>query len=139
MLRGIAIDAHPTGSLYICNPPPQGSDEDWVILSGSNVLFIRHSLQEAGFRYDDNYNFIDSYRKNNLNLLVARSRIYYETFIEATELAKARNILGRNERVKLFCSVLDDSRKTTIHWKFRTVLDYMSKVRYSIESILRHR
>lgn len=67
-------------------------------------------LNEHGFNADDDefYDTSDftSYRQGNINLIVTADPTFAGLFRVATELCKERNVMNRNERVRVFQSIL---------------------------------
>lgn len=98
-----------TGSRYICDPPPMDTDEDYIVLAHDFSLSILY-YEIHGFKkfqekdYPDP-NFI-SLRLGEYNLIVTKSEAYYNRFCAATELAKKRNLLNKEDRINLFDMVL---------------------------------
>lgn len=101
---------YPTGSRYICYPPPENTDEDYVVLIGKNKSsLIKTLLFIHGYRYNGNdYGESDffSVKKNQdgvlVNLIVTEYDDFYQQWIHATEDAKERNLLNKEDRIKLF-------------------------------------
>ena len=106
------IAAYPTGSRYICTPPPQGTDNDTVILA---KVGYEKALEEQGFHY--NMSEVDyeteghflSWRKGEENYIVTCEQEFYDRFVKATDLAKLLNLKNKAHRIALFQAVLYDN------------------------------
>lgn len=104
----------PTGSRYICSPPPVDTDDDTIILV--DELPLVEGMESIGWKLDvgksDNPEVYThapdygirwvSYRKGIKNLIYTNDRTYYIKFVAATELAKKMNLVNKADRVKLF-------------------------------------
>lgn len=104
------ISYFPTGSKYICNPPVITTDEDWMYLvndlDDTHLYLSSEGWVVSGVSYNTIENMWASYRKGVINLLVTNSQDHYNKFEAATELAKKRNLLNKEDRVALFRSVV---------------------------------
>lgn len=98
-------NSFPTGSNYICYPPVTNTDIDHMFLV-YNIEETEDTLIEEGWTKcgADGYaaNGWCAYRKGNLNALLTDDQEHYDKFEAATELAKKRNLLNKEDRVKLF-------------------------------------
>jgi hypothetical protein len=107
LLDKVCIYWHPTGSRFTCDPPVMNTDEDYVCLMVDSGV-----LETLGFHCttgeNDNYDISEftTWRYGRFNLVVTDSMKFYEKFVEATNEAKAKNILDKGERIKLFQMVL---------------------------------
>jgi hypothetical protein len=50
--------------------------------------------------------YFESWRLGSINLIVTDRPAFFERFLAATALAKARNIMGKADRIRLFQQVL---------------------------------
>jgi hypothetical protein len=101
-----------TGSRVICDPPPMGTDEDYVCLAHPSTEGV---LVTAGFemsidpeKYEDLPDFIP-YRCGEFNVIVTEDPQFYALFVEATEEAKRLNLTDKSDRIALFQRVLYDN------------------------------
>lgn len=98
-----------TGSRYICRPAPTDTDEDYIALM---VKGMEKSLTLAGFVQNTNEERYDAmpdfwaFRLGEFNVIVTFDEGFYRRFCEATETAKARNLLQKSDRIALFQKVL---------------------------------
>lgn len=98
-----------TGSRYICNPAPTDTDDDYIVMYHTGVSGY---LCETGFDLNTDQELYDAmpdfmaWRKGDLNVVVALDQCFFDRFCAATELAKARNIPAKPDRIALFQSVL---------------------------------
>jgi hypothetical protein len=105
-----AIAYYPTGSRYICSPAPTDTDEDYVVLlRPGSKRYIETWMQAEGFElHGRQYNSAEfwSFKKNEngtvVNYITSDNPEFYENFILATEEAKSRNLLNKEDRIKLF-------------------------------------
>lgn len=110
----LVLDMEPTGSRVIMNPPPEGRDEDWVVLVSDLVAAITY-LQGRGFTLDGNPSMyaneeFRSTRKGDLNLIIVEQREVYDRYVLATEVAKKLNLQNRADRVALFQTIRNVGR-----------------------------
>lgn len=103
-------DFHASGSTFICSPPPEGSDEDWIVLAFDrseliNTLIEEHGFDVGGEEFDTDNSFV-SLRLGLINLVVTESEEFYDRFVAATSVAKRLNLLKKDDRIALFQAVL---------------------------------
>ena len=119
---GLFQKIHPTGSREICNPHPMDTDFDVIALASEKCQQLGMEdlvavLRVVGFSITEDLNYpLDqsafvSCRHGKLNLLVTCDEGFYDKFVEATELAKERNLLHREDRVKLFQWILYNNKE----------------------------
>lgn len=111
----------PTGSRAICNPPPEDTDEDFVLSTG-NPKQLRGELEALGYTYSSKdvekykagktdpfamYNSFDAYRHpdNDHNLIVVKHALDFKRWKVATLLAKELNLTNKEHRIMLFRAV----------------------------------
>ena len=108
------LDSFPTGSNYICNPPVDNTDIDYmVLLPKDNKTLVQLNLygkqwEHCGENYgeDDKSNFM-AFRKGKYNLILTDNPLYFQLFRDATTLAKKLNLLEKQQRVALFKYVIE--------------------------------
>lgn len=99
-----------TGSRYICNPAPTDTDEDWIALDKGRGL--ERALIWAGFEMNTDPTLYEAmpyfraFRLAEFNVVLTKERSFYDRFVAATELAKVRNLLAKEDRIALFQSIL---------------------------------
>jgi hypothetical protein len=119
----------PTGSVVICNPPPTDTDYDIVVFIDKNVhlkandsfpfLSMEGYLDLTGWKqcnysqYRFGKNFV-AYRKGYFNLIIVWEAREYKGWQLATDMAREKNLLDKNDRVELFEDVRDKVRKGVI-------------------------
>lgn len=103
------------GSRATCNPPPVGTDTDYLVLFDDvgmhwflSYLAGSHlRLDKPGEHYDVNESDFNSWRgQGNINIITTKSNEFYDRFMMATEIAKRLNLLERRDRVMLFQAIL---------------------------------
>lgn len=100
-----------TGSREICTPPPIGTDEDWIV----HVLSLTDAIKKLsaeGFQtttdqdYEGTQSDFQSWKKEELNILVTEDAGFFAKFVAATSIAKRLNLLSKDDRIALFRAVL---------------------------------
>lgn len=112
------LEIHETGSHYICNPPVEDTDIDWIILIADHDWEkCDRFLGEDGWKIggsvgrDEDGDIIltssfQSYKCGKDNLIITSDPNYYEKFIVATKLAKRFNLLKKEDRIACFKAVI---------------------------------
>lgn len=102
------ISTWPTGSRYICNPPPADTDNDSVILV-KDLQKAFKALVEDYWEVDGSYAATAewmSFKKDiddvKENYIVMQDLERYGKWITATELAKKLNLLEKKDRIAVF-------------------------------------
>ena len=101
------LRSYPTGSRYICNPPPMDTDNDTVYLVNGYYNWGL-SLLKDGWEQCGEYQFggqFTAFRKGVENYIVTEDEQFFERYVCATEAAKALNLLDKEDRIKLFQAV----------------------------------
>lgn len=100
-----------TGSREICSPEPVGTDEDWIVLVTDLDAAI-NTLAGAGFvtTTDQDYQGMkspfQSWKRDDLNILITDEATFFEEFNAATAVAKRLNLQDKSDRIALFRAVL---------------------------------
>jgi len=119
----LVFAAAPIGSRITCDPAPQDTDEDWLLLiaapakDDASALVNENAhdvLRAAGFTQDGQPDFYTgkdegefrSWRLGELNVVTTPSGEFYERFMTATHLAKRFNLLDKSDRIALFQVIL---------------------------------
>ena len=96
----------PTGSNYICNPPVEDTDIDTMYyvknLTETDEQLIKEGWTDCGKEGYKRQGIWKAYRKGKYNAIITNSFDFYLKFEAATELAKKRNLLDKEERIELF-------------------------------------
>lgn len=99
----------PTGSSYICNPPVTWTDIDEMFYV-YDLVETEQELLKDGWKKCGIAEYAigtwAAYRKGINNALVTSNKTHYDKFEAATELAKKRNLLNKEDRIKLFNTVV---------------------------------
>lgn len=105
-----AVTYQMTGSRYICNPAPTDTDEDYIALVAGDGW--ADALWASGFTlntdselYDDCPDFY-AWRAGEFNVICVEEPEMYRRWVDATEQAKALNLLEKADRIALFQKVL---------------------------------
>jgi hypothetical protein len=116
-LRAIA-HLVPVGSRVTCDPPPSGTDQDYLVLLNRRIGDIFHAIlkdddwEYGGSIIDDEVNLVPtadrfgSYRLDDINIIATYSPSFYQRFLAATSIAKRLNLLEKDDRIALFQAVL---------------------------------
>lgn len=115
-----------TGSYWMTTEPEKANDIDFCVLLKEPIPKIdlaafwdNNQLEELGYYehlddiYDEDPNkpkFM-SYRKHSINLIVTEDPEFFKGFRAASIICKTRNLLKKEDRVKLFEEVFE-ARKT---------------------------
>lgn len=107
------------GSRVTCNPPPTDTDQDVLVFvdeeRASQFVF---EMENIGFSVELGEGYaadalnsgesdrFQSYRLDDVNLIVTVDDMFYDRFAYATEIAKRSNLMQKEERVKLFQAIL---------------------------------
>lgn len=108
-LGKIALDFQMTGSRYICDPAPTGTDEDYAVLGGA---YTEQKLIGMGFTCStDPKEYVDleeftAWRLGEFNIIFTGDPVFYDKFVVATMEARKLNLLDKSDRVALFQEVL---------------------------------
>src|ERR1700677_1421647 len=116
LLKPICLKVELVGSRITCNPPPTGTDQDYLILVKPRLLnplmkFLQVTEWEGGgsnpgvMNHEEDDTF-ESYRKGDDNLIITTSETYFDKFMVATSVAKRFNLLKKEDRIILFDAVL---------------------------------
>lgn len=107
------IRSYPTGSRYICNPAPVDTDNDTIFLVNGYYQYADMLAQEGwdncGRDYEKGGDF-QAWRKGEENYILTEDPEFFESYIKATEGAKALNLLNKQDRINLFVAVLQASK-----------------------------
>ena len=99
------------GSRATCNPPPTDTDQDWLLLVEDGT---RYCLALNADGWENGGSLADpsasgcawtSYRKGDENIIITWDLAFYQSFVLATEVAKALNLLRKEDRITLFQTV----------------------------------
>ena len=113
------ISAWPTGSRYICDPPPMDTDEDTVILVG-DLNRTRVHLTCCGWDIPNNDKYAEMENKDGWfsakkeidgvlkNYIIIQDQDKYRKWVIATETAKKLNLLKKEDRIFLFSVIVDE-------------------------------
>ena len=122
VLDPCVIKAHPTGSNYICDPPVNDTDIDWVILIKYNPTLFGE-LEQLGWKWcgadpeagaggnpyensgetDTHYaRSFTAYRRGQYNLIFVESESEFDRWVKATEEARKLNLTNKADRIELF-------------------------------------
>lgn len=102
-----------TGSRVICSPPPTDTDEDYIVLTGKQLV-TASNLKADGWTQDGQPEFYTnndnggfrSYRKGNINVITTQDTKFYNLFLAATYFAARLNLTIKADRIALFQLVL---------------------------------
>lgn len=120
-----AIEWHPTGSFYICNPSITDTDRDWIVYVYDAEKFAKRLGQEVddqieeGESCSDSPDFISLRILENANLIVTEKPWFYKKFVLATEVAKRMNLRNKSDRILLFDAIIFGNDKAK--WKSEAV------------------
>lgn len=100
-----------TGSRVICDPPPEKTDDDWIVLVGGDLPGEMVGEDDDGLDYggsewpEDQFASL-RHRHGDTNLIITNDRAYYMKFVAATQVCRKLNLLDKNDRVMVFRAIL---------------------------------
>lgn len=100
------------GSRVTCNPPPEDTDEDWLVEMPWHTarLTIVSTLCDAGWELETDDHYKDaqflSFRRDNVNILLTWDEEFARRHHAATRVCKELNLMEKNQRISLFQAVL---------------------------------
>jgi hypothetical protein len=116
------VSITPVGSRETCNPPPIGTDRDWLaLIASSEWSALDSALKQDGWELGGSFSAHESvpipeddrfcsYTKliDDVleNIIVTDSIVFHKRFLAATGVAKRLNLLEKSARVDLFQAVL---------------------------------
>lgn len=120
ILDGKCIKYELVGSRVTCDPAPTDTDQDVLVLTNDQLWAeqLGIGLAASGFEKDgsDCGNQVDylagtkmsfqSFKLDDLNLIVTFDPEFYRRFQAATGVAKQFNLLSKDDRITLFQAVL---------------------------------
>ena len=103
----------PTGSRYICDPPPTDTDNDTIVLVEDGVAFDS-ILMTNGWEFGGSFFEGDqwySYKKlvNGVieNLIITEKHDLFARWKLATEVSKKLNLVDKRDRIIVFQLIVD--------------------------------
>lgn len=116
-LEALGCTIEPCGSRVTCNPPPNNTDEDYLVEIKRNdhdtVARVVNVLSAASFEWECNEHYQDaagdfmSWRGDeNVNLIVTANPTFASRHRVATALCKRLNLMDKADRIALFQAVL---------------------------------
>jgi hypothetical protein len=106
------------GSRVTCNPPPVGTDQDWLVhVAEDQYDKFAKALMDDGWEvggsaipidvdYRNPHEKFNSFTKGEDNIIATASAEFHRRFLSATATAKALNLLEKQDRIRLFQAVL---------------------------------
>lgn len=112
----------PVGSRVTCNPPPTDTDQDLLcFLTEDDYDDFSKWLETKGWQYEDEYRLqgdFMSYRKDHWNIIATCNEDFFDKFIDATKVCKAKNLLDKKDRIAEFDRVFGKKqRKAPATWQ----------------------
>jgi len=105
----------PTGSRYTCDPAPQDTDQDVLVLvlTAGILKTLFTELETIGFSWDhgegynqDGESTFSSYRRGDLNLIITEDEDFAASHNAATHVCKTLNLLEKTQRIMVFQACL---------------------------------
>lgn len=106
------------GSRVTCNPPPVGTDQDWLVLVDAAAYdqfadtLIKDGWEVGGSLIPNDANYLpesqrfNSFTKGEDNIIATDSPEFHQRFLAASATAKRLNVLLKPDRIALFQAVL---------------------------------
>ena len=100
----------PVGSRRCVKPPPEDTDDDWLVLAPSVEIIAALSVgsdPEALGRSlaGDETGFV-SHRIGDLNLIITLSDQFFRRFLRAHEVCALLNLANKSDRIIVFRAIL---------------------------------
>lgn len=117
-ISGLAKRITAVGSRVTCDPPPQDTDQDWLVLVDDKDFdefaksLIQRGWQVGGSLIPNDANYLPPNMRFNSftlgvdNVIATASKEFHERFLSASATAKRLNLLNKEDRIALFQSVL---------------------------------
>lgn len=108
------LGVFPTGSFFICYPQVVDTDKDFVV-KVTDLGAAEPALLSKGYKVSvcdrEEYDLqaeggFQTFRKEDINLIVTEDETFFSKFVDATLLAKELNLLKKEDRITLFQYVL---------------------------------
>lgn len=108
------LGVFPTGSFFICYPQVTDTDKDYVV-KVTDLGTAEPALLDKGYKVSvsdrEEYDLqaeggFQTFRKEDINLIVTEDETFFSKFVDATLLAKELNLLKKEDRITLFQYVL---------------------------------
>ena len=105
----------PCGSRVTCSPPPQDTDEDYLVLVPTAKLpQLFQDLKDSGWELGGSASNRDSahlsgftsWTRGRFNLILTANPLFYAKFRLATGVSRALNIMDKRHRIVLFQAIL---------------------------------
>ena len=108
----LVISKWPTGSNYICSPPVEDTDIDYVVFVKGTLQSAKAYLHNEGWNlcgkeYDEGSTEWFAMRKGKDNYIVMNDQERFSKWVNATELAKKLNLTNKDHRILLFNTIID--------------------------------
>lgn len=115
-LESFGCKISPCGSRVTCNPPPAGTDQDYLVEvphGEKNVRDAMDAFGSAGFHWEGSEHYQNamadgfmSWRKDDVNLIVTSNAGFAARHRAATALCTRLNLMEKADRIALFQAVL---------------------------------
>lgn len=105
-----------SGSSFICDPPVTNTDTDYVVFVTDKKEVCQY-LTENGWTFCGNEAYSNpdndflAVRNGDLNYILVDDEPTFDQWEAATLLAKKRNLLDKEERIKLFRNIFKRQNK----------------------------
>lgn len=114
-LEGLGCEVTRTGSQEICNPPPVGSDIDYLVWVPSSDLlgYVVNCLSGHGYNWEGDVHYQEvgkssfmSWRNVEMNFIVTANEVFKKRHKAATAICKKLNVMDKADRVAIFQAFL---------------------------------
>lgn len=107
----------PVGSRVTCLPAPVDTDQDYLCLPHpkTSVEALIDLLVVEGWECEGEYGEsggFSSIRKDEDNLIISHSEEHFTNFMRATFYCKEKNVLDKQERIRIFNLIMKPKKKT---------------------------
>lgn len=115
-LTKIGCEVTPCGSRVTCNPPPVGTDADYLVACADDDNAVRaviNTLSGAGFQWEGSEHYqhtarsgFMSWRRGEDNFIVIADTSLVQRHKAATALCRRLNLLDKADRIAAFRAIL---------------------------------
>jgi hypothetical protein len=121
-IKKLCVRFEPVGSRVTCNPPPSGTDVDYLVYCpvetqhgtvqyASLLEYLATNGWELGGSKIESkgvqvgYGF-ESFTREDINLIITQDFLFFSRFMAATSVCLRLNLLQKEDRIALFQAVL---------------------------------
>jgi hypothetical protein len=108
------LDILPFGSYFVCNPPVENTDKDFLVLTNNiREYFYYLKFMEVTFSIDDAYAYrgFQSGRIGDMNIIITDERERFDLYSTATQVVRTLNLTKKEDRLAVYDIVANSKLK----------------------------